>query len=132
MKVEYAYHFSNGDKITVSVEESDCEQLTDLDRNEYNNNKKARRRGVSLEALNVDDNLFPANVDIAREVEEAELVAELLEAIGCLTEPQQELISKIFLEEVKPSEIAREQGVSKAAITRRMNRALQQLRKLLE
>lgn len=43
MKVEYAYHFSNGDKITISVEESDHEKLSEFDRQEYNNNQKTRR-----------------------------------------------------------------------------------------
>ncbi|NLT46726.1 MAG: hypothetical protein GXX80_14625, partial [Thermotogaceae bacterium] len=62
-RMKYDYRFSN-ETISIDIPDGDYEILIELDRVERNVNQKETRRHVSLEAYNVDDNLFPSDSDV--------------------------------------------------------------------
>ena len=73
MKIKYAFA---DETVEIEVSEEWGNILIDLDRQEYNNDHAETRRHCSLEAFNLDDALFPDDVDVEREV---------LEGGGCMT-----------------------------------------------
>lgn len=132
MKVEYTYHFANGEKLSISIEESERDLLAEFDRQEYNNNQTARRKKASLDTLNQDDSHFASGEDIAKTFEESEMFTDLYKAIETLLPNQKELIKEVFYDEMRLAHIADKEGVSRAALTQRMNRILEKLKKFLD
>ncbi|MDR2671890.1 MAG: sigma-70 family RNA polymerase sigma factor [Coriobacteriales bacterium] len=133
MKVEYTYRFVNGDEVTIKIDATRKELLEDFDREEYNNNRTARRHRIPLETIENSEGFEGLNDNLpAQEYEKTEMRAALRKAVEGLSPQQQELIDRIFFEDIQQSEIAREEGVSRAAITQRLNRVLEKLKKLLD
>ena len=110
MKIKY--EFAN-ETIEIEVEEEWADIVIDLDRQEYNVNHKESRRHCSLEAYVIAD----------------EDKKRLYKAIAALTPDQQELVRRIYFNNEHLADIAREQGVSRAALTNRMNRIIASLKK---
>lgn len=126
MKIKY--EFAN-ETIEIEVEEEWADIVIDLDRQEYNNNHKETRRHCSLEAYNLDDALLPSDEDVERDVIADEDKKRLYKAIAALTPDQQELVRRVYFNNERLADIAREQGVSRAALTNRMNRIVSSLKK---
>lgn len=129
MKIKYT--FSNGDTNHVEVTEELGEQLLNLDRLERNNNQTETRRHSSLEAFNLDDSLLPSSIDIPTDLLKKIDLNNLHKAIDMLLPDQQMLIRRIFFEDTNLVDIAREESVSKSAISHRLDRALKKLKKYL-
>lgn len=133
MKVEYTYRYANGDEVTITVNESEFELLRELDRESHNEQRRETRRHTSLDVL--DEGRVPhaaGGDDPAAIFEAAEALRTLDRAVGTLSCEQRELIHKIFVEDVAASRIAQDEGVSKSAISHRLDRLLKKLRELLE
>ena len=126
MKIKY--EFAN-ETIEIEVEEEWADIVIDLDRQEYNINHKETRRHCSLEAYNLDDALLPSDEDVERDVIADEDKKRLYKAIAALTPDQQELVHRVYFNNERLADIAREQGVSRAALTNRMNRIIASLKK---
>ena len=126
MKIKY--EFAN-ETIEIEVEEEWADIVIDLDRQEYNINHKETRRHCSLEAYNLDDALLPSDEDVERDVIADEDKKRLYKAIAALTPDQQELVHRVYFNNERLADIAREQGVSRAALTNRMNRIVASLKK---
>lgn len=126
MKIKY--EFAN-ETIEIEVEEEWADIVIDLDRQEYNVNHKETRRHCSLEAYNLDDALLPSDEDVERDVIADEDKKRLYKAIAALTPDQQELVRRVYFNNERLADIAREQGVSRAALTNRMNRIIASLKK---
>ena len=126
MKIKY--EFAN-ETIEIEVEEEWADIVIDLDRQEYNVNHKETRRHCSLEAYNLDDALLPSDEDVERDVIADEDKKRLYKAIAALTPDQQELVRRVYFNNERLADIAREQGVSRAALTNRMNRIVASLKK---
>ena len=126
MKIKY--EFAN-ETIEIEVEEEWADIVIDLDRQEYNINHKETRRHCSLEAYNLDDALLPSDEDVERDVIADEDKKRLYKAIAALTPDQQELVRRVYFNNERLADIAREQGVSRAALTNRMNRIVSSLKK---
>lgn len=126
MKIKY--EFAN-ETIEIEVEEEWADIVIELDRQEYNVNHKETRRHCSLEAYNLDDALLPSDEDVERDVIADEDKKRLYKAIAALTPDQQELVRRIYFNNERLADIAREQGVSRAALTNRMNRIVSSLKK---
>lgn len=126
MKIKY--EFAN-ETIEIEVEEEWADIVIDLDRQEYNVNHKETRRHCSLEAYNLDDALLPSDEDVERDVIADEDKKRLYKAIAALTPDQQELVRRVYFNNERLADIAREQGVSRAALTNRMNRIVSSLKK---
>lgn len=89
MKIKY--EFVTG-AVEVEVTDDWGTILVDLDRQEYNINHKETRRHCSLDAYNLDDTLFPSDVDVLRDILRAEDAERLYSAIAKL-EPRQQKLS---------------------------------------
>jgi RNA polymerase sigma-70 factor (ECF subfamily) len=131
MKIEYTYRFATGDEVTVKISKADFDMLRELDRQLYNNQHKETRRRVSLDAL--DESKLPCTSasDPSCAYEKKEAVQALGEALRGLSRTQRELICKVFIDDIAPSQIARSEGVGKSAISHRIARSLKKLKKLL-
>lgn len=129
MKIQYEF----ADE-TVEIEVSDewGEILIDLDRQEYNNDHKETRRHASLDAFDLDGTLFASDADVEMEALNGLETERLHAAIEELQPQQRELFRRVCLGGEKPADIAREEGVSKAAITNRMTKIFAALKKFLK
>ena len=126
------YEFVNGEFEEIEVDDSLGALLVDCDRQEYNNNHKETRRHVSLEGMDYEGALFASPADPAAEVLKREELARLLRAMEALSPDQRELIRRIYFENQRIVDIAREEGVTKQSIHERLSRALNKIKKFLE
>ena len=89
--IEYRYEFANGEVKEFSITQTNgldtgelvkwVSILNDLDRQEYNNEKREHRRHLSLDAYDRDDNLLPSDRDGFEEYQEALLWSVLREEL---------------------------------------------------
>lgn len=128
MKIEYK--FVTG-AVEVEVSNEWGTLLVDMDRQEYNNDHKETRRHCSLDAFNLDDALFPSDVDVLRDILKAEDAERLHRAIAKLEPRQQKLIRQVFFEGRGYTDIARSEGLDESAVRHATTRALKKLKKLL-
>ena len=126
MKVRY--EFVNGEISEIEVDDNLGELLVDFDRQEYNNDHKETRRHVSLDGMEYEGELFASVADTADEVERREELAQLMRAMEALSPSQRELVQKVFFENQKIVDIAREEGVSHAAIHDRLKRIYKKIK----
>ena len=130
-RMKYDYHFNN-ETISIEIPDGDYDVLIELDRTERNINQKETRRHVSLEAYNLDDNLFPSDSDVeASCIRDLENEA-LLHALEKLTPQQRELIRKVFFENRTMASLAREEGVGESTVRERLNRSYKKLKNHLK
>ena len=128
MKIKYAFATET---IEVEISEKDANIIVDLDRQEYNANHKETRRHCSLDAFNLDDALFPSDDNVEAEVAAKDEKRRLYAAIAKLSPRQQYLIRQVYFEGRKYTDIAREEGVDRSAISHATDRALKRLKKFL-
>lgn len=128
MKIKYAFATET---IEVEISEKDANIIVDLDRQEYNVNHKETRRHCSLDAFNLDDALFPSDDNVEAEVAVKDENRRLHAAIAKLSPRQRYLIRQVYFEGRKYTDIAREEGVDRTAISHATDRALKRLKKFL-
>lgn len=128
MKIKYAF---TTETIEVEISEKDANIIVNLDRQEYNVNHKETRRHCSLDAFNLDDALFPSDDNVEAEVAAKDEKRRLYAAIAKLSPRQQYLIRQVYFEGRKYTDIAREEGVDRTAISHATDRALKRLKKFL-
>ena len=98
----------------------------------FNNNQTETRRHSYIEDMDPDDKHFDDGTDILSDYIQRESFEELYRAIEQLEPKQQELLKKVFWEEIKQVDIAKSEGVGKTAIENRMSRIYAKLKKLLK
>ena len=98
----------------------------------FNNNQTETRRHSYIEDMDPDDKHFDDGTDILSDYIQRESFEELYRAIEQLEPKQQELLKKVFWEEIKQVDIAKSEGVGKTAIENRMTRIYARLKKLLK
>jgi len=131
--VEITYRFADGHVEELEVEQEVAETLKELDRQEYNSNHRETRRHSALDALEYEGEYFiDQNYSIEGLVLWKQDVRDILNAIHSLDAKQQELITAVFYQKRTVSQIARESGVSQAAISQRLQTAIKNLKKLLK
>lgn len=127
MKIRY--RFTTGEHLDIEVTEEWGQILSDLDKQERNNNQREQRRHTSLNALAYEGEFF---IDLAADVvgiaETNETCERLQLAIGTLLPQQQELLKKVCFERQSIVSVAREEGVSEAAIRDRLKRIEKKLK----
>lgn len=128
MKIQYVFA---DETVEIDVTEEWASVLVELDRQEFNNNHAEKRRHCSLNALNADGNLIPADVDIFQDILEREDTLELHDAIQQLTPTQREIINALYFEGVTATAYSKQKGISHPAITHLKKRALQNLKNIL-
>ena len=128
MKIEYK--FVTG-AVEVEVSNEWGTLLVDMDHQEYNNDHKETRRHCSLDAFNLDDALFPSDVDVLRDILKAEDAERLHRAIAKLEPRQQKLIRQVFFEGRGYTDIARSEGLDESAVRHATTRSVKKLKKFL-
>ncbi len=131
--VKITYRFADGHVEEIEVGKEVAETLKELDRQEYNSNHRETRRHSALDALEYEgEHFIDQNYSIEGLVLWKQDVRDLLNAIHSLDAKQQELITAVFYQKRTVSQIARESGVSQAAISQRLQTAIKNLKKLLK
>lgn len=129
MKIKYEFTTGN---VEIEVPDEWATILVELDRSEYNNNHKETRRHYPLNSFEYEGVYFAVEDDELAQLFEAESLSDRLPAaISKLQPQQQKLIHRVLYEHEKLKDIAISEGVSKAAITRRMKKIYDSLKKYL-
>lgn len=132
--MKYTYHFANGDSQEIEVTEAQYLILKDADRIEYNNDHTNTRRHISLDMAESDEGMQFS--DITQDVEAAvcahESIIALYNAMRSLSPEQRQLIQKVYADGYSYAEIAREEGVDRSAVRKRMERIHANLKKILK
>ena len=123
------YEFVTGEISEVEVDERLGGMLLDLDRQQYNNEQKETRRHVSLNGMDYEGELFASAEDTEKTVEYRDEMTRLYSAMEALSPSQRELVKKVYFEERKITDIAREERVSEAAIRNRLKKIYPRLKK---
>lgn len=130
--MKYTFYFSDSDK-TIEIDEKWFRILREMDQKENNNNHTETRRHTSLTEVTqsgLDDNA--EDLLLAALFKEKTMKERLREAILLLQPQQRELLKRVYQNHEKKSDIARQEGVSKMAITNRMKKIFARLKKLLQ
>ena len=116
----------------TTVERRTAQEILDAEVNAptFRRNRTETRRHVHLSADAVDRHMADVMSD-ASTAFPGEDYAELHHAIEQLRPRQRELLRRVFWEGVRQAEIARQEGVLESAISERMKRIYQRLRKFL-
>ena len=126
--MKISYEFVTGEISEVEVGESLGGILLDLDRQQENNDQKETRRHFSLNSMDYEGELFASAEDTERAVEHKEDMARLYSAMEALSPSQRELVKKVYFEERKITDIAREEGVSHVAVHDRLERIYKKIK----
>ena len=126
--MKITYEFVTGEVSEVEVDERLGGMLLDLDRQQENNDQKETRRHVSLDGMDYEGELFASAEDTERAVEHREDMARLYSAMEALSPSQRELVKKVYFEERKITDIAREEGVSHVAVRDRLERIYKKIK----
>ena len=116
----------------ITVTEATGKEIIEINRIEYNDNHRETRRHVSLEAYDPYGALVKDNADPLQEVINKEEMDQLHQGISQLTPAQQKLLMNKFWDGMKQIDIAKDEGVSKMAITKRLQTIKRRLKKILQ
>ncbi len=127
MKVKY--EFVN-ETVEVEVDKQWATVIAELDRRDYNNDKKETRRHTTLDN-GFDDGEWLAVEDkgLTALFEDTEQLDRLASAMTHLNEKQRELVKAIFFDGVKASEYADFKGISKAAVSQQLSTVRKKIKK---
>lgn len=129
MNTTYEYEFTT-ETVEIEISEEWTEILRDMDRREYNNNHTETRRHGRYE----DEGEWAIDEAAAVEtvIRRKELRAERDQIWNKLTDDQVKLIKRLFFDGVSVCEYAKEENVTQAAISRRLQRIRKKLEKILD
>lgn len=116
----------------ITVTEAEGKEIIELNRIEYNDNHRETRRHVSLEAYDPYGALVQNDADPYQAVVNKEEMDQLYHSINQLKPEQQKLVMKKFWNDMKQVDIAKDDGVTKMAITKRFQTIYRRLKKNLQ
>ena len=126
MKIDYEF---NNETVEIEVEEKWGNIILNLNRQEYNSNRRETRRHCSLELCNPDDCEIPSDSNVSDEVLLSEDLKLLRKVLPELEPRQKRLIKAFFFDGVSQTELAVIEGVSPQAIHQTIERGLKKLKK---
>jgi len=126
------YKFATGETLEIETTKEWVTVIEELDREEYNIDRKETRRHCSLEAYNLDDALLPSDSDVLAEVLDNEERQQVETAISKLNPRQQMLIRQVFFEGHGYTSIARNEDLDESAVRHAVERALKKLKKFCD
>ena len=130
--MKYTYEFSDEEN-TIEINKYWSDVLIDLDKAESANQKKESRRHYHLEACIYDGIDFVDNNDKIEAMFKEPSKTDLLHtAISKLKPKQRDLINAIYFEGVSVNDYAVQEGVKPNAISMRLGRIKNNLKKFLE
>ena len=110
----------------IEVEDSMGEVLLEFDRQEKNNERRETRRHMSLDGMDFEGETFRAEADTMREAMGRVDTERLMEALDTLSLSQKELLLKVYFKGMRVAE-----GVSEAAVRKRLKKIYGKLKKVL-
>lgn len=116
----------------IMVTEAEGKEIIELNRIEYNDNHRETRRHVSLDAYDPYGALVKDNANPLQKIINKEEIEQLHHSIGQLNPEQQKLLMKKFWDDMKQIDIAKEEDVSKMAITKRLQTIYRNPKKILQ
>ena len=131
MKIEY--RFVTGEKVTAEISDEFKDVVIELDKEEYNCNRKETRRHKSLSLSDKNIENISISSDICDDVFKNFDKEKLHNAIPLLKPDEQELINKIYLNKSKLSILnyAKLANVSQNAIKQRLKRTRKKLKSFI-
>lgn len=130
---EIIYKFQDGTKQTVKVQDDFYKNYEFMEKESKKQDRKETRRHISLSFFDEQGVEFE---DIKTNIEESlikdDIYSLLGQAVKLLNQKQQNLVYQVFYSNKSLTEIAKEQGVSKSAITQQMQVILKKLREILK
>lgn len=130
MKIKYT--FVTGEEIEIEVDDTLSQEIEQIDNKEENNNRREGRRHQSYSNDNDKrDSFVDETVDVERNVLQNIENAKLKAALDKLLPQQQELVRKVYFENISITEIAKGLGITKQACNDRLNKIYKRLKKLL-
>ena len=128
MKIKY--EFVTGEVVEIEVDEEWGEIVKELDRIEYNNNKKESRKHLMLDLAK------DATAWVVDDEDPEETIIEMMNCINdferimsILNERQQELIKGLFVDGYSHDEYATLKGVDRSSITHQLKTIRKKLKK---
>lgn len=126
----------NGKIVELEVEDSFAEQYEIINqeskRNDWKHDWRNRKNNTSLEVLEENGFQFISKEKSAQErIEETEEIVALRKALSLLKEIDRILIERIYFNGEKAVDIAKELGVCKSAISNRLERIYNKIKKFL-
>lgn len=118
------YKFNDGSTKTVEVTDEFYSLYMEMEKENKNSDRREVRRHVSFDYLSEN------GIEIADKQSDDDENEEVRQAILQLSPEQQDLIKKIFYEGLTASEIAKAEGVDKSAISKRLARIYEKLKKV--
>ena len=126
------YHFADGTTSEIEVTDEFYTLYAELVQQEKRNHWKETRRHISLTYLIENGIDFEdKTADTLAIVIRREKTEQVQKAVSTLSEKRQELIHKVFYEELSMRTIARQQGVSHSSISQQMKTIRKLLKKAL-
>jgi len=135
MRYEYKTMVGN---IEIEVDGQYYEILMEMDREEERSNSKHERprhdraRTVSLDDMDYQGEWFDAGVDILGGLVRSDMSGRLRAALAGLTAEQQGLVVRVYVNNEKIVDIARENRVTEGAIRDRLRKIYAKIKKYLE
>lgn len=130
---EIIYKFQDGTKQTVKVQDDFYKTYEFVEKESKRQDRKETRRHIPLSFFDEQGVEFE---DIGTNIEESlikdDIYSLLGQAVKLLNQKQQNLVYQVFYNNKSLTEIAKEQGVSKSAITQQMQVILKKLRDILK
>lgn len=130
--MKYTYEFSDEEN-TIEIDEKWLAQLKNLDNEELANQKKETRKHYHFESCVYEGKDFEDQInDINMLFENQSMEERLHIAISKLKPKQRNLILAIYFEGISVNDFAAQEGVKQNAISMRLARAKNNLKKFLE
>ena len=126
------YKFLDNATSEVEVDDELGKHMTEMNDAAAKIDRKETRRHVYMSELEEKGHYIPADTDPLNDVLKEERIKELMAAIEKLQPQQKELLIRVYWNKELQKDIAAEEGVSEMAISGRMKRIINSLKKFLK
>lgn len=121
-----------GEVTEVEVDDELGKYIAKINEADFNLNRKETRRHTYMSELEEKGRYIPDDSDPLDDVLKEERIKELMAAIEKLQPQQKELLIRVYWNKELQKDIAAEEGVSERAISGRMKRIINSLKKILK
>ena len=133
MIIKYEFLSKLTDEVSeVEVSEELGRAMVEMEKDDFNNDRRETRRHCYMSELEENGRYIADESDLLDDILEAELHDALMAAIEKLQPQQKELLIRVYWKKEHQKDIAAEEGVSKMAISGRMKRIINSLKKFLK
>ena len=133
MIIKYEFLSKLTDEVSeVEVSEELGRAMVEMEKDDFNNDRRETRRHCYMSELEENGRYIADESDLLDDILETELHDALMVAIEKLQPQQKELLIRVYWKKEHQKDIAAEEGVSERAISGRMKRIINSLKKFLK